>query len=796
VSESLRAARRLGPERLRSICDPGSLGFATTADVPPLRDLVGQARAIEAIEFALSFEDRRYNAYVAGPSGTGKMTTTRRLVEIAASSRPAPSDWCYLHCFADPYRPVAVELPAGRGPELAKDLAALVARCKVEIPRAFDSEEGERRRGEVAGVIGERRERVLSELARTAHGLGFGIQVSQMGIATTPVDPSGEPIGPEAFAALSPEQRAQIEESGEKVQRAIGDAIPALRKIERDGQDLLLKQDLEVVLFAVGHLFDSLAAKYVDQHAVVEHLAAIRADLLDHMAEVRAGPPQLPAGLAVPSPWDRYEANVVVTNAPGGGAPVVFESNPTFANLVGRIDFRVGPAAAQTDYRLIQGGALHRANGGFLIIEARDLVTSPFAYDAVKRALRDGEIRIETPSNPVGGVPTSTLKPAPIPLRLRVLLVGESGGYVALLQLDEDFGKLFPLKAEFTPVIERTPAAQRQYAAFVSARVAQHGLRHFTAAAVARIIELGGRLVAHQERLAARFDEIERIVVEADRWARVANAATVDAAHVDQALEHRERRASLPEEEMQRSIDEGTLIIHTRGKVIGQVNGLAVLDTGDRAFGRPTRITARSGMGTEGVVDITREAALSGPTHSKGVLTIAGYLLGAYGRRHPLPLTAHLSFEQSYGPVEGDSASSAELFALLSSLAEVPIDQSIAVTGSVDQRGVIQAIGGVNEKIEGHFAVCKTQGLTGEQGVIIPASNVRHLMLDREVVAAVAEGRFHVWSIETIDQGIELLTGVPAGERTSDDAFTPGTIHAMVTAKLDGFARQLAERRP
>jgi predicted ATP-dependent protease len=484
-----------------------------------------------------------------------------------------------------------------------------------------------------------------------------------------------------------------------------------------------------------------------------------------------------------------------VSHDPATGAPIVFEPNPTYYNLLGQIDYRAAMGGMQTDFLLIRPGALHRANGGYLVLQARDVLTSPFAWDALKRALRDRELRIENLGERLTAVPTATLKPASIPLSVKVVLIGDAQTYMMLYGLDPDFPRLFKVKAQFAPYMDRSPATMQSYAAFVASRARDNALLPFGSDAVARIIEHGARLAEHQDRLSTQFERIEDVLVEADHLARQTARALVGDADIQAALAAQEKRLSLSEEQLQREIDEGTLAIDTHADVVGQVNGLSVMESSDYAFARPSRITARVGPGEEGVVDIEREVQLSGPSHSKGVLILSGYLLEQYARDMPLALSARLTFEQVYGPIDGDSASSAELYALLSDLAGLPIRQGIAVTGSVNQHGEVQAIGAVTTKVEGFYAVCKAQVLDGKQGVIIPASNVRHLMLKPEVVDAVAAGSFNVWAVRTIDEGIELLTGVPAGARRPDATFPSGTVHALVHKRLRKLLTALVQFR-
>ena len=788
-------ARRmpLTPEQLRWRCDPTTLGFATTADVTPLGRVVGQDRGLAAIEVALEIDDPEYNVFVAGPSGTGRNTAVMDLVKRAALRRPTPGDLCYLHNFDDPYRPILVYLPAGSGRVLESDLNELVARCRSDIPKVFEGAEYERRRADALQKTNAEREAAMRQLAVLADKLGFGIELTPMGIMSGPLI-DGKPLTPERFELLTDERKQQIAAASAEVRTKIDETVAVMKRLDRESHDALHAVDREIAAVAVGQPITGLRAKYAERPIVLRHLDKVLDDIVEHLNEFRAG--EEPSGefelLGTGRPWTRYVVNVAVAREAGDGAPVESEPNPTLANLIGRIDYRASIGAMHTDFRYIRGGALHRANGGYLVLQARDVLASPYAYEALKRALRDHEVRIENPIEQFSAFPAATLKPEPAPLDVRVLLIGDVLTYRILRQFDPDFERLFKIKSEFTPFVDRTAEATRTYAEFVAKSVRDRSLPPFTAEAVARVVEEGARLVAHRERLAGRLGLIEELIVEAAQRARRDAAPAVRDVDVEGAIVERRRRNGLLEDEMQRAITDGTIAIDTHASVVGQVLGLSVIDLGDYAFARPSRISARTSPGTEDVVDIEREVELSGPTHSKGVLILTGYLRGTYGQRHPLGLSAHLTFEQSYGGVEGDSASSSELLAILSSLADTEVDQGIAMTGSVDQGGHIQAIGGVNEKIAGHFAVCRAQGLTGKQGVIIPAANLRHLMLDHEVITAVAEGRFHVWAVDRIDDAIELLTGMTVGARGADGTYPPGTFHARVDAKLAEYAELLA----
>lgn len=789
------APASLPVDRLRWRCDPAQLGFQTTAEVQPLDVLFGQDRGLEAIDLALGLQAEGYNLYVAGPSGTGRETAVRDQIARTAASRPAPPDRCYLHNFQDATRPLAGELPAGQGPDLARDLDDFAVACRREIPGLFEREQYQQRRAAILQTLQSQRERLFSALQDLAGDAGFALQETPVGIATIPLLGPGQPMSPEAFALLPDERQAALRAQGQGLQGAVGDYLLAVRRLEREAQEQIRALDREVVNFAIGHRLDALRSSYGGQAAIVGHLDAIQADLLDNLDDLRQ-PEGTPAPVPLvqrASPYERYRANVVVTNRPDAGAPVVYEPNPTYYNLIGRIDYRASLAAMATDYTLIKPGALHRANGGYLLLQARDVLRNAFAWDVLERALRDGEIRIENLGDQLSAIPTATLRPEPIPLQVKVVLIGDLPTHQILHQLDPDFRRLFRVKAQFGALLDRTPDAIRAYAAFVSHEARRVGLRPFDREAVALLVEHGARLAGHQGRLSAEFNRLSDVLVEADFHARRDGAEVVGAAHIDRAIAARERRANLIEDETQRLIDDGTIAIDTRTETIGQVHGLAVADLGDHLFARPARITARVGVGGDGLVNIEREVELSGPTHSKGVLILGGYLLGQYAHDLPLALSARLTFEQTYGAVDGDSASSAELYALISALADLPLRQGIAVTGSVNQRGEVQAIGEATRKVEGFFVVCKAQGLTGDQGVIIPASNVQHLQLRAEVLDAIAAGQFHVWAVRHVDEGLAILSGLPAGERRRDGTYLSDTIHGRAQRRLRELATRLAD---
>jgi lon-related putative ATP-dependent protease len=782
----------LRPEQLRRRLDPGKLGFESTADVEPLVGTVGQPRALDALEYGLAVETQGFNLFVSGPAGSGRLTTVLDTLRGLAPGRPKPPDWVYVHDFANPDRPNAIALPAGRGVEFARAMDAFVDAAKAEITRAFESEEYERRQREIAAETSAQRQKEEEDLTAFAAERMIALRTTLVGVASVPLV-GGKPITREQFERLPPEQQEAITRATAEVEERAAGFVRQVRRLEQEERRRESELEREVALFATEPLFHDLRERFGDVEEVLEHLEDVKSDLLENVSDFRETE-ESPLQLALsPRPRDfmRYRVNVLVSNDGDEGAPVVVERNPTYYNLLGRIEYRATFGAMSTDFREIKSGALHRANGGFLVLDVLDVIRHPFAWDALKRSLRSGEVRIESLGEEFSAVPLASLRPEPIPLDLKVVLIGSSFAYLVLYSLDEDFRELFKVKADFAPELDWTSEHHRNYAAFVSRWVRENDLRHFDRAAIARLIEHGARLRENQRKLSARLIEISDVVSEASFWAEREGHDVVEAEDVEVAIRKREFRSSLIEERVRELVEDGTIVIATDGEQVGQVNGIAIADLGDYSFGRPARVSARVSLGRGGVESIEREIDLSGPIHSKGFMILAGYLAATYAQEWPLVLSATLTFEQSYDEIEGDSASSTELYALLSALSGLPLDQGVAVTGSVDQHGNVQAVGGVTRKVEGFFATCRAKGLTGRQGVIVPAANVRHLMLDDEVVEAVRDGDFHVWAVRTIDEGIEILTGAPAGRRRKDGTFTSGSVHALVDAKLRGYADAL-----
>lgn len=777
---------KLKAGQLRRVCHPLELDFDTTASVDGPMGMIGQDRAVRAFEFGLTVKSPGYNIYMAGVTGTGKTTYARAYLEEKSALEPVPGDWCYLYNFAAPDHPLAVELEAGAGAGLARAMDELVEDLKREVPRAFASEEYERRKKALAQQFQAASGAVLAELERNVGKAGFALARVGSGFATVPaVD--GRPMAREEFEGLPRERREQLESKSPEVQELVARAVRRLAELDLQAKSHMQALDQEIGRLAIAQPVAGLVQRYGHHPGLADYFRAVEADILDRLGLFR----ESPATGGPIQPFQRYRVNVVVNNGSTEGAPVIVETNPTYANLCGTIEYRGREGMLTTDFTMIKPGALHRANGGYLLLQVSDMLKDPLAWAGLKRALKNQEIRVESVHGSGPLVPAG-IQPEPIPLRVKVVLIGHPLLYRLLYATDEDFRKLFKVKAEFDTVMERTAENTMKYARFVAAVCRQGGLRHFDRTAVAKLVEYGSRLAGDQSGLSTRFNEIGEVIYEADAWA-AGDEAVVTASHVQKALLEKEHRANLVEERLQELIARGVTMVSTRGSVIGQVNGVAVYDTGDHRFGKPSRITARTFAGRGGVINIERETALSGRIHAKGVLILSGYLGGTYAHRRPLALNASIGFEQVYEEVDGDSASSAELYALLSSLAGVPLQQGIAVTGSVNQHGEIQPVGGVNEKVEGFFATCRVQGLTGEQGVLIPAQNVQHLMLSETAVEAIEQGRFHVWAISHIDEGLEILSGIPAGSRRPDGTFPAGSIHGRVDARLEELAQIMRE---
>ncbi|PWB81083.1 MAG: ATP-dependent protease [Candidatus Methylomirabilota bacterium] len=787
----------LKPDALRKICAPECLPFEATDELKPLDEVVAQDRAVEAITFGVGIKCEGFNLFALGPAGTGKATAIKRFLASEAAKLPTPPDWCYVNNFADPQRPRALCLPPGRARVLQADCERLLEELKAGVPRAFESEAYEQNRQSILEELQKQTADELEALRKRADALGFGLVKTASGFMIVPML-RGKPLKPEGFEGLDEETKQLVNQRMEEVQKDLVATRRRIRDLEREAKNRLDGIDREVATSAVDHLIEEVKDNYTDHAAVQAHLEAIREDVIANVdlfrreqtgAQGQPDPTALlrPAGM---DPFDRYRVNVLIEHGENGGAPVVAEPHPTCQNLLGRVEHQVHMGALYTNFLMTKGGALHRANGGFLVVEAMELLKQFFAWDQLKRTLKNGRIRIEEPGEQFRLFSTVTLEPEPIPLNVKVVLIGSPWLYYLLHAYDPEFQELFKVQAEFSDRVARTPDTILTFARLLSTCCTAEGLKPFDRGAVAKLVEHSSRLVEDQDKLATQFSHLLDVAREACFRAGQNGHQRVMAEDVREAISAKIRRANRLEELLQELVVDRTLLVDTEGGVVGQVNGIAVIQLGEYHFGKPSRITARAFLGRGGIIDIEREARMGGRIHSKGVLILSGYLGGRYVQQTPLALSASLAFEQVYEEVEGDSASSAEVYAILSSLSGLPIKQGLAVTGSVNQHGEVQAIGAVNAKIEGFFDVCRARGLTGEQGVLIPASNVRHLMLREDVVEAVAAGKFQIFPVQTIDEGIALLTGREAGEQGPDGSFPESSVNGLVQARLREMAEQ------
>lgn len=796
----------LSPDALRTRFEPSQFDFDTTEDLPAETQMVGQDRAVDALKFGMNIESAGYNVFALGPPGTGRRELVQHLLQEQAADEETPPDWCYLNNFDEEREPTVIQLPAGRGCDLKEDVDDLIEELKTALPAAFESEEYQSRREMIQEEVREGQEAALEDLQERAREDDIALIRTPQGFAFAPIR-DGDVVAPEEIESMPEEEREAVQERISAYQDELQEILRKVPGNEREARDRIDELNREMAAYAIDDSINVLRRKYSNLEAVLDFLDAVRDDLIENVdvfVQTAQNGGQQPQTLPVMQQqgqqgggerpaldgafWRRYRVNLIVDNQDTEGAPVVFEDNPNYQNLVGQVEQIAQMGALVTDFNLIQPGALHAANGGYLILEARKLLTQPYAWEGLKRALRNDEIRIESPGQALGLIRTVTLEPEAIPLDVKIVLVGERMLYYLLDELDPDMDRLFKVMADFSGQIDRDDEHEETYADLIATMISEADLRPFDRSAMAHVMERSTRLVSDTEKLSGQIERIRDLVQEANYWAGQDDAGTVTDAHVQRAIDAQIHRADRMRDRIQESIECETIYIDTDGETVGQINGLSYLDVGGFSFGKPNRITARVRLGKGEIVDIEREAALGGPLHSKGVLILSGFLQGRYAQRRPLSLSASLVFEQSYGGIDGDSASSAELYALLSALADVPLRQDLAVTGSVNQHGVVQPIGGVNEKIEGFFDVCQERGLTGDQGVLIPASNTDHLMLRPDVVEAAEAGNFHVYPVETIDQGIELLTGIEAGERNEQGAFPDDTFNGMVEARLQEFA--------
>lgn len=772
----------LDPQLLYRRCDPSLLEFETTAEIAETAEVVGQSRAIDAVRFGIDIKRPGFNLFVLGQPGSGRHSAVRRLLEAKAAGEPAPGDWCYVNNFAEPNKPRLLRLPTGRGALFKDDMKLFVAELSKSITAAFEGDEFRLSIEAIQEDYKKKEEDALRQLGQESSEKGIALLRTPHGFVFAPIK-GEETMGPEEFEKLSDEEKERIgrliEEYGERLHKLMLQ-FPRWR---REMQVRIKEASRETLRLAVGHLIEDLKERYTDLLNVLEYLDQVMRDVVEIGEDLREQPKSDgdPGGTIS---LTRYQVNLLVDQDAAKAAPVVFEDNPIYPNLVGRVDHVAQMGMLVTNFTFIKAGALHRANGGYLVLDALKVLVQPYAWEGLKRALRSSQVRIESLGQIFGLVSALPLEPEPMPLAVKVVLVGEPIHYYLLKEYDPDFDELFKVAADFEHDIGRDDAGTRLYAQFVATLGRSGGLKPFDRAAVARIIEQGARLAGDAEKLTASRRRIFDLMQEADHCAGISGRRVVSREDVESALKAQMHRGDRLRQRLHEQILRENLLISVTGGHVGQVNGLAVMELGDHLFGHPVRITATARIGEGDVIDIEREAELGGAIHSKGVMILSSFLASRYSRHMPLSLTASLVFEQSYGPVEGDSASLAELCALMSALSGLPIRQSLAMTGSVNQYGQVQAIGGVNEKIEGFFDICKARGLTGEQGVLIPQSNVKHLMLREDVVAACAEGRFRIHAVTDVDQAVSLLTGVPAGEPDEQGLVPEGTVNYLVATQL------------
>ncbi len=792
------AVQKLKAEEVRLRIDPQSLGVSSTEEIDLLEGkIMAQERAVRALDLGLNLEDLDFHVYVAGSASLGASYIARSIVETEAHKRPRPSDWCYVYNFKDPDVPRALELPPGKGRELQKDMAELVENLKQRIPEAFESEAYLNRKEAIIREFNTARAKIFETLEQKVKAEGFILNVEPMGMMIIPAKDDGTPMTPQDVKDLPEERKEELKKKSEELQKELNATARKIQQLEKELRERLKQLDREVTLNVVGSFIQELREKYAGISGVLAYLTEVQEDIIKHADDFRqrgASPPPMPFPVPPPQPsFTRYEVNVFVDNAEREGAPVIFEPNPTYTNLFGAIERKAQFGALLTDFTMLKAGSLHKANGGFLLLRMVDLLKYPFSWEALKRTIKTRKIFLEDLAEQLGLWTTKTLKPEPIPFRAKVVLLGDPFIYHLLYLYDETFREVFKVKAHLDVWVDRDELRTKQFLKAIARMVRLDGLLPLDASALARLIEYSCELVGRQDKLSLEIPLIRDLLKEADFWAKREDYRRITAAHIQKAIQEKEYRVSLPEDHLLEMIEKDLIKIQTEGALPGSINGLSIYNLGDYTFGRPTRITANISLGKEGVVNIEREADLSGKIHTKGVMILAGFLRENFAQDKPLTLTATLCFEQSYSMVDGDSASAAELYAILSAISGVAIKQGIAVTGSISQKGDIQPVGGVTKKIEGFFKVCQARGLTGEQGVIIPKANAKELMLKEEIVQAIREGRFHLWAIERVEEGLEILTGMPAGERQPDGTYPEGTLFFLVDQKLREMAQKAQE---
>ena len=792
--------RELKNTELKKSCEHAELPFNTTDDISALKETIGQKRALSALGFGLDIDSHGFNIYILGESGTGKLTTIKNILGGKSKEEPVPKDWCYVYNFKDNDHPRALSLPPGKGLSFKKDMDEMISILQQEIPKIFDSKEYEKQKTSILDNFHLKQKEHFSSLEEEAKEKEFTLRKTVSGLVLVPVKKTGETMSEEEYEDLEPETKKKMEAIGKGLQEKLDDAIRIVREEEKKIKEIIKDLEQQATFSSVEHRIEDIRKTFRDETDVSEYLDEVKEDILNNLDDFKPQEEQAPTlqfmkpAKSEPS-FNKYAVNVFVNNLDRKGAPVVVENNPTYYNLFGRVDHKLQYGMAMTDFTMIKAGSLQRANGGYLVIDALELLKNIFSYDSLKRTIKDKEIKIEDVWEQYRQISTITLRPEAVPFNVKIILVGSPQLYYLLYSLDEEYRELFKVKADYENRMDRNEENTLKYANFVQTKCTDKGLKPFDKGAVAKVIEYGSRLAEHQNKLSAKFSDIADLLREADYWAKKNGNGVITSEDIDRAQQEKLYRVNKVEEKILEATEEGTLLIQTEGAVTGQINGLAVIDLGDHRFGTPSRITARTYAGKAGIVNIERETKMSGKIHEKAIMTLTAYLGGKYAKKQSLSLTASITFEQLYGMIEGDSATCAEVYAVLSSISGVPIKQSFAITGSMNQHGDVQPIGGVNEKIEGFYDLCKQDGLNGDHGVIIPERNLINLMLNSEVIEAVSAGKFKIYSIDNIEDGIEILTGMPPGEVQADGTYPEGTFNFGVMKALKELSEALESEK-
>ena len=797
----MKRKNELGYKELKLTCDPKNFSFETTDDLEPISTGIGQERGIKALEFGINVDINGYNVYVEGPYGVGKTAYVKNYLNIVSKKKKVPNDWCYVYNFDNPNEPVAISLPAGQGKEFRHTMDSFINDIKVDIKNTFSNEDFEKERNLIKQEYETKRNLLMEKLNQKSAQYGFTVKSAQNGIYMMPIL-NGKTIAEEEFNNLDEATKKEFEDKSTIVQQHIMEAIGQIKSIERESEKRIQDWQSNIALLTINAHINLIKSKYKRNKKINHFLESIKKDILKNINLFTADEKALEGKLQGPQaahpeiykPWLNYRVNLFIDNSKLEGAPVVADTNYSYHNIFGKLEYENYYGTLKTDYTMLKPGLLHIANGGYLVFQTNDLLTNSLCYDALKKVLRSKTLGIENAADPRSSMVMISLKPEPIPLSLKVILIGDENIYQTLLAMDPDFRKLFKIKVEFADDAPLNKDNMVKLARFVKGYCEHEGLPPLDANAMAKLIEYASKLADNQEKLSTRFTDLSVIVGEASTWAKLAKSKVITQEFITKALEEKIDRVKKYDERYMEMIKDDTLLIDTSGAKVGQINGLTIINVGDYTFGKPVKITANTYTGKNGIINIEREVELSGSSHSKGILILSGYLGEMFAQDMPLSLTASICFEQLYSGVDGDSASSTELYALLSSLANIPINQSFAVTGSVNQKGEIQPIGGVNDKIEGFYQVCKMRGLDGSHSVIIPKQNIRNLNLSDEVVNSVKNGKFHIYAISTIDEGIELLTGVPAGSKDENGNFPAGTVNYLVYNKLKKYADASKEK--